>query len=229
VGQEGDDMGRRKRYETEGMIVTFEPKRCIHAAECVRGLPRVFAPGRRPWVDADAAANDEIESVVERCPTGALRYERADGSSEAVPESNAVRVRPRGPLYVRGDLELRLADGETIRDTRLALCRCGASSTKPFCDNSHRNIGFDDSGSLGEERQFAGEIESTTLAITLVSDGPLLLNGPVEIVGTTGTTRAGGDVALCRCGASQAKPYCDGSHRTVDFDSGSRPNGDEDG
>lgn len=214
-------MGRkRKRYETEGMIVTFEPQRCIHAAECVRGLPRVFDPGRRPWVDADKAGNDEIEVVVERCPTGALRYERFDGSSEAVPELNSVRVRPRGPLYVRGDLELTLTGAETVRDTRMALCRCGASATKPFCDNSHREIGFDDAGILEENRLSESESESTTLEVTVVPDGPLLLTGPVAISGATGSTQTGGKAALCRCGASRVKPYCDGSHRSAGFESG---------
>ncbi|MCU7722872.1 CDGSH iron-sulfur domain-containing protein [Actinoplanes sp. KI2] len=49
-----------------------------------------------------------------------------------------------GPLIVRGDFELRTPSGEPIdpgRDT-IALCRCGKSAIKPFCDGTHRLIRF---------------------------------------------------------------------------------------
>jgi CDGSH-type Zn-finger protein len=52
---------------------------------------------------------------------------------------------PKGPLFLRGRIRIKDADGRLIReDTRVALCRCGASENKPFCDGSHRRIGFDD-------------------------------------------------------------------------------------
>jgi CDGSH-type Zn-finger protein len=54
-----------------------------------------------------------------------------------------VEPRPNGPLFVRGLVRMVDEDGQLIReDTRLALCRCGASENKPFCDGSHRRIGF---------------------------------------------------------------------------------------
>jgi CDGSH-type Zn-finger protein len=49
-----------------------------------------------------------------------------------------------GPLVVRGDFELLTPDGRPIeagRDT-IALCRCGKSAIKPFCDGTHRLIRF---------------------------------------------------------------------------------------
>ena len=51
---------------------------------------------------------------------------------------------PDGPLIVRGDVELRGADGEPITRHRstVALCRCGLSSIKPFCDGTHKAAGF---------------------------------------------------------------------------------------
>lgn len=51
---------------------------------------------------------------------------------------------PDGPLLIRGDVELVTVDGEPIGGQRptTALCRCGASATKPFCDGSHKAIGF---------------------------------------------------------------------------------------
>ncbi len=49
-----------------------------------------------------------------------------------------------GPLLVRGDFELVSATGEPVERTRrtVALCRCGASAIKPFCDGTHKLVGF---------------------------------------------------------------------------------------
>jgi len=136
-------MGAMRSYEGEGVTVTYDLGRCIHAKECVHGLPRVFDPHRRPWVDPDAADADAVAAVVRRCPTGALHVRRHDGGPGEAPPEPAVRLVPDGPLYVQGSIELRDHD-DTLRwtDTRVALCRCGASKNKPFCDNSHLDIDF---------------------------------------------------------------------------------------
>ncbi len=48
-----------------------------------------------------------------------------------------------GPLIVKGEVELRDSEGNRYpAQTRMALCRCGASTEKPFCDGTHSNIGF---------------------------------------------------------------------------------------
>ncbi|MBW0254710.1 MULTISPECIES: CDGSH iron-sulfur domain-containing protein [unclassified Cellulomonas] len=51
---------------------------------------------------------------------------------------------PDGPILVRGDVEIRDAAGRVVprRRATVALCRCGASGIKPFCDGSHKAIGF---------------------------------------------------------------------------------------
>ena len=134
-----------KEYTADAITVTFNPRLCIHAAECVRGLPAVFDRERRPWIQADAAPPDAIAAVVMRCPTGALHFVRHDGgASEPVPTGTTVAPRRNGPLFVRGQVEIRNAAGEVVRqDTRVALCRCGQSSNKPFCDGTHREVGFE--------------------------------------------------------------------------------------
>lgn len=66
----------RKTYEGQEIDVSFDPEVCQHAGNCVRGLPAVFETGRRPWILPDAAPADEVAAQVERCPSGALRYER---------------------------------------------------------------------------------------------------------------------------------------------------------
>ena len=140
-----DDTPRGKRYSSETIDVYFDPRTCIHAAECVRGLPAVFVPTARPWITTANATAGELVSVIERCPTGALHYVRKDGGTEERPDgTTSIRTIARGPLYVRGEVELRNFDGTLVRrDTRVALCRCGASKNKPFCDNSHRVVDFE--------------------------------------------------------------------------------------
>ncbi|MFF0273715.1 (4Fe-4S)-binding protein [Streptomyces sp. NPDC004330] len=124
-----------KEYEGEGITVTFEPRRCLHAAECVRGLPEVFDLSRRPWVLPDAAEAGLVAEVVRRCPSGALRYRPADGPGERPDSPASVRRTPSGRLVVRGDLRVSGAHGDR-RETRVVLCGCGASGNQPYCDRS---------------------------------------------------------------------------------------------
>ncbi|WP_329037798.1 (4Fe-4S)-binding protein [Streptomyces sp. NBC_01725] len=72
----------KKAYTSQSITVTFEAGRCLHAAECVRGLPEVFDPGRRPWIRPDGAGAGRVAEVVRRCPSGALQYELVDGGAE---------------------------------------------------------------------------------------------------------------------------------------------------
>ncbi len=48
-----------------------------------------------------------------------------------------------GPLIVKGEVQLKDSEGNAYpTEERMALCRCGASTTKPFCDGTHSRIGF---------------------------------------------------------------------------------------
>jgi uncharacterized Fe-S cluster protein YjdI len=138
-------MGPQKEYEGSGIVVGWEPDRCIHARECVNGLPGVFDPGRRPWIDPSGVAGDEVAEVIRRCPSGALTYRPTDPTvGEEAHEGVEVRVVAGGPLIVRGEVRLRAADGTEVTTTpRATLCRCGGSANKPFCDGSHRTNGFE--------------------------------------------------------------------------------------
>ena len=127
-------------------------RRCIAAAECISGLPAVFDNTRRPWIAPANASADEIAKVIVRCPSGALHFTRRDaGQAETPQEPTSIQPTSGGPYYVRGFVQLRSADGKSmIEDIRMALCRCGQSKNKPFCDNSHFSAGFDDPGAVPE-------------------------------------------------------------------------------
>ncbi len=133
-----------RAYANDRIEVTWEPAFCIHVAECLRGLPAVFDNQRRPWIIVDNGSPGDIGEVIQRCPTGALHFRRVDGGpQEPVPEATTIQERPNGPLFVRGNVRIFSQDHTLVRqDTRVALCRCGASANKPFCDGSHRRVGF---------------------------------------------------------------------------------------
>jgi uncharacterized Fe-S cluster protein YjdI/CDGSH-type Zn-finger protein len=139
---------RLQVYETASVTVTFNPSRCIHNAHCVRTLPSVFNPAARPWVQPDQADAETVMRVVAGCPTGALHAELRDGPSAdaaVIDASPSVTVMRNGPLFLRGAVQLVDGDDQPLgADARMALCRCGLSQQKPFCDNSHRAAGWKD-------------------------------------------------------------------------------------
>jgi CDGSH-type Zn-finger protein/uncharacterized Fe-S cluster protein YjdI len=205
-------------YKSEGIDVTWDKMRCLHVAECVLGLRTVFDTTKKPWVQPDNEPVHQVASVIHRCPTGALQYERKDGGPTEHPDSqNSVRVAAEGPLYLRGDIAL-ITDGGTVKETRIALCRCGRSANKPLCDGSHSRVGFEDDG-RGTQKAVADSTPAGKVVVTPRANGSILFEGPVEIQSSDGRILFCGEkVSLCRCGASQTKPFCDGSHKTSGFE-----------
>jgi len=140
--------GASRTYASDRIEVTWEPRLCVHVGECFQGLPDVFDPWSRPWVRPDAADPDAVAEVVMRCPSGALHFRRLDGGpqeEDLIGEEVELVALADGPMQVRGRAKLVDAEGQTIReDTRMVLCRCGSSRTKPLCDGTHRVVGFKD-------------------------------------------------------------------------------------
>lgn len=208
-------------YTSDAADVIFDTKRCIHAQECVNRLADVFDTDKRPWIQPEHASAEAIAAVVTMCPSGALHVERKDGGPQEIADDHAtVRLVPDGPLYVRGRITLKNAAGEVLlADTRMALCRCGASRNKPLCDNSHIEAGFQDSGMPAAQnvdgRSPAG------LLVTPSTDGPLHVEAQDTVLTILNAAGApvfvGRDAWLCRCGGSSNKPFCDGTHRTIGF------------
>ncbi|MCH7892437.1 MAG: (4Fe-4S)-binding protein, partial [Gemmatimonadetes bacterium] len=132
-----------RNLQREGVTIHDDRSRCSHAGVCTDNLSAVFKFGVEPWIDPNGAEADEIIRVVGLCPSGALTYSLA-GTSEWVetPEDPSITVAKDGPFAVRG-LPVVAGDGEAY-DTRerQALCRCGGSRNKPFCDGSHWYMGF---------------------------------------------------------------------------------------
>ena len=141
--------------------------------------------------------------------------------SERQAGGNVAEVPPAGPLCLTGRIVVEVG-GEIVADTDdVALCRCGHSRNKPFCDGSHRRVGFDDQGLIQGGRLVPGAdppAADEPVRIVCATNGPLLVRGPLTVTASDGTTVHGTKGALCRCGASAKKPFCDGTHRTIDFE-----------
>jgi len=194
----------------------FEGERCIHARQCVLSRPDVFVPNvQGEWIHPDEATPEELAALAQSCPSGAITYERLDGGpNEAPPRVNLARVRENGPIALHGELAIA---GEAPR-FRATLCRCGASQHKPYCDGSHTAAGFAASGEPPAQDSAPLAQRDGALTVTPVEHGPLLVTGNLEIVSGTGRTiNRVRKTALCRCGQSANKPYCDGTHSHVGF------------
>ncbi len=127
-----------KAYPGSHITVTFDAGRCLHFAECVRGLPQVFNVAARPWITPDNADAAALAEVVERCPSGALQYTRHDNVAETPPDPTIVTTAEGGPILLHGRLTLTGPGRQPHRENRMALCACARSAKRPFCDNACR-------------------------------------------------------------------------------------------
>ena len=134
-----------KNYSNGEITVVWQPSKCSHSKKCFHDLPEVFDPGKRPWVNIEGSDTDTIVDQVKACPSGALSIKQ-DASAETKQKvSVVIQVFPDGPFLVKGSVSLEGVDGQnTDCEGATALCRCGASSNKPYCDGTHTKIGFKD-------------------------------------------------------------------------------------
>ncbi|BCL77403.1 hypothetical protein JHS3_31390 [Jeongeupia sp. HS-3] len=133
-----------KRYSNGEITVLWQAEKCIHAKRCFHGLPDVFDPKSRPWIRIAAAGSDDIRRQVNDCPSGALTIVDERQHAALPAGQPCIELLPDGPLLVHGALTLKLYNGDehACEAGTTALCRCGASANKPFCDGSHRRVGF---------------------------------------------------------------------------------------
>jgi CDGSH-type Zn-finger protein/uncharacterized Fe-S cluster protein YjdI len=209
-------MSDIETYPGRNLTILSDGKRCIHSRYCVLNLPNVFVPNvEGPWIHPDAASTEADIAVITKCPSGALSYEPVgDTPAEGAPGVNTVRVWEDGPLAFHAELSV----GVDAAHRRATLCRCGMSKNKPYCDHSHVAAEFRATGEPESRESEALAVRNGALKVTPQTNGPLMVEGALEICAASGrTVSRETKVWLCRCGHSQDKPFCDGSHKAAGF------------
>jgi CDGSH-type Zn-finger protein len=132
---------------------------------------------------------------------------------------NAALISENGPLVLRGRIRhAAQAGAPPTEHEEVALCRCGASGNKPFCDGSHARIEFTDHGRCVKAPEPASRAAEGELVLHPIANGPLRIDGWFELSTADGQRYVCGDKTwLCRCGASGNKPFCDGTHKKTGF------------
>ena len=134
-----------KEYKKDDLTIVWDSSKCIHSAICAKGLPSVFKPKDRPWVQTENASKEDIIDIVSKCPSGALTSYVGEKKESTMSENETtnIEVKRNGPLLVSGNLTVKNSEGKEEQKTRMtAFCRCGASANKPYCDGAHNEINF---------------------------------------------------------------------------------------
>ena len=136
----------KKEYQKDDLTIVWKSDLCIHSAECIKRLPRVYNPNGRPWIKPENASVEDLKTQINACPSGALSYYMKNEEKAAMENTKAkIEVAINGPLLVHGDVTVKGKDGSEITKSPVtAFCRCGASANKPYCDGSHKKIDFKD-------------------------------------------------------------------------------------
>lgn len=133
-----------KKYKKEDFTILWEPKKCIHAAVCVKKLPEVYDPQGKPWIKPENASIKELKIQIDACPSGALSYKEENSTIKNTNMTTEVELMKNGPLLVKGIIEIKSHDGSIVKKEKMtAFCRCGASNNKPYCDGQHKQAGFE--------------------------------------------------------------------------------------
>jgi CDGSH-type Zn-finger protein len=142
---DGRPPDRRDNYA--GTEVTIHDNRgiCQHAGFCTDNLSAVFKLHQDPWIDPNGATAAAVIGQVRQCPSGALSYSVRGTEHRDQSRPPAITVSKDGPYRVTGRVELKTEPwGDGAAKEHYALCRCGGSKNKPFCDGTHWDNGFKD-------------------------------------------------------------------------------------
>jgi CDGSH-type Zn-finger protein len=141
------------------------------------------------------------------------RWFREQRGNKRVPKRqsipNEALVTSGGPIKVTGNITLIEEDGTVSHATELSLCRCGASRSKPLCDEEHIEMEFFDSGNISKASDWSKTNRPQTITIKMIPDGPLQFSGYLRVYNCKGQESISMRGQLCRCGRSSKKPFCD--------------------
>jgi len=130
---------------------------------------------------------------------------------------NEALITGAGPLRITGNLTLVSEEGKVSYANHIDLCRCGKSKDKPNCDSQHLDAEFLHSGRMQEISDTAASDRPAKITLSCNKDGPVTFRGRLRLHNSMGQQCTKMRGALCRCGQSANKPFCDGSHDKTGF------------
>ena len=127
----------------DGVALSDDISLCTHAGHCADRFTDVWEMIRRT---SDPEVRARLQHMVDLCPSGRIAHApAADAEPDEPGFEPSIAVIRDGPVWVRGGIPVESADGTTYEvRNRVTLCRCGRSSNKPFCDGTHKVVGFRD-------------------------------------------------------------------------------------
>ncbi len=179
-----------KEYTNGEITIVWEPAKCIHAGICVRTLPQVYNTKDRPWIHIANATSEQLMAQIDQCPVAALSYFKNDAVFKASEDKSTDSAESK----TKEQPEKKNAVSTSTQENQTKKTQ--ASKTNKTSENMAAN--------------------ETTISVQ--ENGPLIVMGPIELKREDGTVeQKDGPTALCRCGASENKPFCDGSHKKIDW------------
>ena len=130
-----------KEYSNDEVTVLWQASKCSHSAVCAKNLAEVFNPNERPWINMQGSDSESIVATVKQCPSGALSM-KGDALKAQTGTDVSIKLLENGPMLVKGNVSVTMLDGTSKEVANPALCRCGKSANKPFCDGAHVKAGF---------------------------------------------------------------------------------------
>jgi CDGSH-type Zn-finger protein len=128
----------RDAYTREDLTVFDNRGICQHSGLCSDALASVFRTNAEPFIDMSEADQAAIIDAVRKCPSGALSYAIDSVEHRDQEREPTITVSKDGPYRITGCIQIPdepRAEGASTE--HYALCRCGGSKNKPFCDGTH--------------------------------------------------------------------------------------------
>jgi len=152
--EKSPDRTPRQIDTYKGKLITIHDDRgiCSHAGFCTDELPTVFRMRTEPWIDPDCDTIEKIIETIEKCPSGALSYTIDGKLHDHYTDKEQLTITEDGPYHVTGDIEFICEDNPTSKE-HFALCRCGDSKNKPYCNGQHWYEKFSDDGKVKTQHE----------------------------------------------------------------------------